>query len=101
MIGNLISMHFLGKKSWKLSFIFWAVTFVIGIFLSYAIAIVSIPYLSMAIGALIVLVAAHYWYNLNWVLSIEVFAVGFVVNIIIMMILIAVLGASIGVIFGL
>jgi len=86
MIGMLLSMKLVGKESWLRSIIFWAVVFVLGIVTG--IFTVLVPFLSLVVGALIVILLAHYWYKKNLLLSVVIFAVGYVIDIVIMYLLV-------------
>lgn len=72
-------MRFLGKKTWVQSLIFWAVILVIG----FALGLANLGILATvcSVGAFILL--AHYWYHLNWLWSIVVWAVAWVIDMII------------------
>jgi len=116
MIGTLLSMKFIGKKSWKDSAIFWAVIFVIGIILSFIVSgvliaslIGSIPtngaepdmsamtglvvgafvliILLALVRAVIIILLAKFWYKFPWIEAIKIWAVAFVIDIIISYIL--------------
>jgi len=100
MIGALISMHYIGKKRWykpleQSALLFWAAMLIIGITIGYLMINVQIAYLATALGVIIFIALAHYWYKLNWIFSIATWAVAFVIDWFIMYIIIMLFGSSI------
>lgn len=80
-------MHFLGKKTWVQSLIFWAVILIIGVGLSMA----NIGILASLAGILVFILLAHYWYHLSWIWSVVVWAVAWVIDMIIIYIIVIML----------
>lgn len=96
MIGALLSMKFVGKKSWKDSAIFWIVYIVVGAVIANILytAIPQLATVSLAISAAIFIGLAHKWYHIDLWSSVKLFAVAFVIDIVIAFILIAILFAT-------
>ena len=98
MIGTLLSVKFIGKRSWMQSIIFWAVALVAGIIATSAVTFI-LPTFALAgtvVGIAIVLILLHYWYNFPWNKAIVIWVVAFVIDIIIAAILIGALFAYLG-----
>jgi len=89
MIGAIISMKFLGKKKWIQAIIFWAVILIIGFAIGSGAVQLGIFATLLGIGIFILL--AHYWYHLPWLLSIAVWFVAFIIDMIIVYILVLLL----------
>jgi len=92
MIGALISMKFLGGKTWRQSLIFWAVILIIGFALGAGAVVLGLLVTLISIAVFIGL--AHYWYHLPWMRSIIVWAVAFVLDWVIVFVLVLMLGLS-------
>jgi len=90
MIGTLISMKYIGKKSWSQSLVFWLVYIVATAILS------SIVNLGIILGAVVFILLAKYWYKMDWFLGIKTFAVAFVIDIIIAVVLVGILLVAFG-----
>ena len=87
MIGAIISMKFLGGKTWLQSLIFWAAVLIIG----FAIAAANIGILATVCSVLIFILLAHFWYHLSWIWSIVVWAIAWVIDVIIVFIFVILL----------
>ena len=116
MFGSLISMKWIGKKSWKDAGIFWIVylvsVIIVGGILSgflvpnmptitddmtqdeiieamkpYQTEMAIYGSISIVITVGIFLALAHYWYKFNWFDSLKIFAVGYVLDIVIAVVL--------------
>lgn len=85
MFGSLISMKFIGKKPWIQSLGFWIIILIINMALS--IGATKIGILVTILGVLVFICVAHYGFKLTWVLSIVVWFVAFVLDLIIVYIL--------------
>lgn len=99
MIGSLLAMRFYAKKPWFLAFAFWAVYLIVGIVFGTMI-LNSLPTTLIFVGGIafsfIVFVGlAIYWLRLAPMISIIAFAVAYVIDYVIMMML-ATVGFSLG-----
>ena len=87
MIGTILSMKFIGKKTWLQALLFWIV------YIVAAAVISSIIPMGIVIAAVVFILLAHFWpmYGLNWWEALKVFAVAVVIDIIIVAIIFAIL----------
>ena len=88
MIGALLSIKYLGKKSWSQSLIFWIV------YLVATIIATSIISLGIIISAAVFILLAHYWYKFTPFDSLKLFAIAFIIDIILLFILFMVLAST-------
>lgn len=93
MIGSILSMKFVGHKSWKASIVFWIVYFVAMMLIGAATA-GYIEYAGLVVSAIVFILLAKYWYKFNWFDSLKIFAVAFVIDIILIYLIVAVLGIA-------
>jgi len=87
MIGSLISMKFVGGKTWIQAVVFWVVILVIGFALSTQYYLGILITLA-SIGIFITL--AHYWYGLKWTRSVVVWFVAFIIDLVIVYVIVLV-----------
>lgn len=84
MIGAIISMRYIGKKTWMKSIMFWLVYLVVMVILSVAVPFLMV--LGILIGAIVFIALAHYWkeYALSFWNALKVYAVALVIDLVIM-----------------
>jgi chromate transport protein ChrA len=93
MIGSALAMHYYGKKNWTKSLIFWAAMLVGGLILAAVLKTGG----SVIIGAAMFIYAAHSWYKFSWTNSVVIYAISFVLDVVILMVLgLTALGLIIG-----
>lgn len=82
MIGSLLAARFIGKKSWGISAIFWAILLVIGLVVN---AILGAPvWVSVILGLAIFLGVTFYYLHIHPVWTgIIMYVASFIINIII------------------
>jgi hypothetical protein len=85
MIGALLSMKFLGKKPWIQALGFWIIILIIN--MALAIGASKIGIMITLLSILVFILVAHYGFKLTWILSIVVWFVAFIIDIIIVYIL--------------
>jgi hypothetical protein len=90
MIGSIISMKFFGKKGWKDSLIFWFIYILATIIVS-----AIIPVIGVVLSAAVFIILAHKWYKFNIGMSIKLFIISFIIDIIILMVLFVFFAVSI------
>jgi hypothetical protein len=92
MFGTAISIHFLGKKRWMPSIIFWVVYLVTMAIVSAILTAVAPQWVmvSIVVSAAIFILLAHKWYKFSWINSVKLFAVAFVIDIVLMYIIMSI-----------
>ena len=80
MIGSLLSMKLIGKKTWKESFVFWVLVLSIGLLMSFAMASIHIQYLLTGLGFLVFILLAHFPFQVPWIRSIAAWAIALVID---------------------
>ena len=89
-------MKFVGKKTWVLSILFWFVYFIIMMAVTYMISMaIAIPFIGLALSIVIFCALAHYWFKFPWIMALKLFAVAFVIDFLIIMMIVVALGFSI------
>jgi len=94
MIGAILSLHYVGKKNWIQSIVFWITYIIAGAIITAIIPATGV--LSLILAALIFMSIAHYWYKFNWQISFKLFAIAFFIDIILTLVLVAILFGLIG-----
>lgn len=95
MIGAIVAMRFVGKKSWWESFVFWAVYLaVVGILTFMLMGI--FPYLGMILGIGVFVALAHFWMKFPLNEAIWLLVTAFIIDIVITFILAGAVIAAIG-----
>jgi hypothetical protein len=98
MIGTILSMHYIGKKNWAMSIIFWLV-YLVSMAIVGAILNVVLPtwtLVSIVVAAIVFIVLANKWYKFNWMNAFKVFALAVVIDVIIVFVILSVLIAFLG-----
>ena len=93
MIGAILSMKYIGKKSWIQSVIFW-VGYIIIAMIANTMLSSSGMYIGLLVSVAAFVLLAHYWYKFNWEMSFKLFVVAFIIDIIIVMIIVALIGVT-------
>ena len=96
MIGSLLAMKFIGRKSWLISLYFWACVLFAGIIIGMIVPLFGII---LAIAAFLLI--AHYWFKLPWIQAITVWVVAIIIDIIIIFMIVLAFGISIWAYLGL
>lgn len=86
MIGSLLSAHYVGKKPWGVSAIFWAIVLVVGLVIGSVLGVGIV--VSLLLGIAVFLGVAWYYLKIHPVwLGIIMYIVAFVIDIIIGMVI--------------
>jgi hypothetical protein len=81
MLGSLLAAHYVAKKPWGISAIFWAILIAIGLVTATAFS-GSIIFL-MILGFIIFMIVAMYYLKTSWWMSIILYIVALLINIVI------------------
>lgn len=98
MIGTILSLKYFGRKTWTQSIIFWVVYLIAGAIVSSILAGITSGAVvgGLVVSAAVFILLAHKWYKFPWMESLKLFAIAFVLDIVIVIILVAILFAAIG-----
>lgn len=91
MIGTILSMHYVGKKNWTMSVVFWVVYLISMAIVSAILTAVAPTWkiVSIVVSAAVFILLAHKWYKFDYMNSIKLFAIAFVIDIIIVYVIFA------------
>ena len=97
MIGTILSLHYVGKKKWIPSIIFWVGYLIITAVISGLLYTVlpTASFLGIVIGFGAFMILAHYWYKYDWRMSFKLFVVAFIIDFVIAIIIVAILAIAI------
>lgn len=87
MIGTILSMKFVGEKTWWQSLVFWIVYLFVSTIVVSVIAMVDVQYLGFVVATVIFFALAIVWYTIPWRQVITVWLVAVVFDLIISLVL--------------
>ena len=98
MIGTILSLKYFGRKTWMQSIIFWVVYLIAGAIVSSILAGITAGAVvgGIVVSAAVFIFLAHKWYKFPWMEALKLFALSFVIDIVIVLLLVVVLFAVIG-----
>ena len=82
MIGNLLSMRFIGKESWGASLVFWAVVLVAGLIIGGIMATIGVPMLAAILGIAVAILIAMKFFSKTFMEGLIIVAIAYVIDII-------------------
>jgi len=93
MFGTILSLHYIGRKRWIPSIIFWVAYLIVTAVVSGALYTIAptVSVMGLLIGFAVFMALAHYWYKFPWEISLKLFVIAFIIDFIIAIILVAVL----------
>ena len=95
MIGAIVAMRFVGKKTWWESIVFWIVYIaIVGVLTAMLMGI--FPYLGLIVGIGVFLGLANFWYKIPLNQAVWLMIVAFVIDIVVAFILASAVVAMIG-----
>ena len=95
MIGAIVAMRYVGKKTWWESLVFWIVYIaIVGVLTAMLMGI--FPYLGLIVGIGVFIGLAHLWYKIPLNLAVWLMIVAFVIDIVVAVLLAGAVVAMIG-----
>lgn len=81
MIGSLISIWYFGKRPFLQAAMFWILYLILMFAIASALTVVPIPFISIIFSVLIFVLLAHYWLRFPIPISLKLWVISFVIDI--------------------
>ena len=93
MIGTILSLHYIGKKAWMTSIMFWLMH-IVAVAIITSILGTTFAGLALVVYAGTFMALAFYWQHIKWIEGFKLLVIAIVIDIIAVVIIVTVLGIT-------